>query len=119
MRSTSLDSTLSYPRRPSHRSPRAIASSVYSQRSSRCVSAASTTGVLPFLRFDESKPHRRNPPPIPPALLRLFPSSAEKAVNDRLARTPELYLLALAQFAISADTEVVRPLSSPSRTLRY
>jgi hypothetical protein len=36
--------------------------------------------------------------------------SAEKAVNDRLAHTPELYLLALAQFAISADTEVVRDL---------
>jgi hypothetical protein len=34
--------------------------------------------------------------------------SAEKAVNDRLAQTPELYLLALAQFAASADTEVVR-----------
>lgn len=33
--------------------------------------------------------------------------SAEKAVNDRLAQTPELYLLALAQFAASADTEVV------------
>lgn len=33
--------------------------------------------------------------------------SAEKAVNDRLAHTPELYLLALAQFAIAADTEVV------------
>lgn len=33
--------------------------------------------------------------------------SAEKAVNERLAHTPELYLLALAQFAISADTEVV------------
>lgn len=34
-------------------------------------------------------------------------SSAEKAVNDRLDHTPELYLLALAQFAIAADTEVV------------
>ncbi|KAG5641749.1 hypothetical protein DXG03_004294 [Asterophora parasitica] len=33
--------------------------------------------------------------------------SAEKAVNDRLAQTPELYLLALAQFAIAADTDVV------------
>jgi hypothetical protein len=28
-------------------------------------------------------------------------------VNERLAHTPELYLLALAQFAIAADTEVV------------
>ena len=36
-----------------------------------------------------------------------FACSAEKAVNDRLAQTPELYLLALAQFAASADTEVV------------
>jgi hypothetical protein len=27
--------------------------------------------------------------------------------NERLAATPELYLLALAQFAIAADTEVV------------
>lgn len=33
--------------------------------------------------------------------------SAEKAVNERLTHTPELYLLALAQFAITADTEVV------------
>ena len=37
--------------------------------------------------------------------------SAEKAVNERLAHTPELYLLALSQFAITADTEVVRPYS--------
>ena len=29
------------------------------------------------------------------------------AANERLAHTPELYLLALAQFAITADTEVV------------
>jgi hypothetical protein len=35
-------------------------------------------------------------------------SNAEKAVNERLAHTPELYLLALTQFAIAADTEVVR-----------
>ena len=35
----------------------------------------------------------------------------EKAVNERLAHTPELYLLALAQFATTADTEVV---SSPN-----
>ena len=34
--------------------------------------------------------------------------SAEKAVNERLTHTPELYLLALAQFAITADTEVVK-----------
>lgn len=40
------------------------------------------------------------------SLISLF-YSAENAVNDRLARTPELYLLALTQFAISADTEVV------------
>lgn len=33
--------------------------------------------------------------------------SAEKVVNERLAHTPEPYLLALAQFAITADTEVV------------
>ncbi|KAJ7061031.1 armadillo-type protein [Mycena amicta] len=38
-------------------------------------------------------------------------SSAETAVNERLAHTPELYLLALAQFAISADTEVMRSFS--------
>ncbi|KAF9472591.1 ARM repeat-containing protein [Pholiota conissans] len=38
-------------------------------------------------------------------------SSAEKAVNERLAHTPELYLLALAQFAITADTEVMRSFS--------
>ena len=36
-----------------------------------------------------------------------FCNSAEKAVNDRLEQTPDLYLLALAQFATSADTEVV------------
>ncbi|KAF6759015.1 hypothetical protein DFP72DRAFT_844783 [Ephemerocybe angulata] len=34
-------------------------------------------------------------------------SGSVAAVNDRLARTPELYLLALSQFAIAADTEVV------------
>ncbi|KAG0701167.1 ARM repeat-containing protein [Suillus ampliporus] len=33
-------------------------------------------------------------------------SNAEQAVNDRLAQTPDLYLLALAQFSIAADTEV-------------
>ena len=33
--------------------------------------------------------------------------SAEKTVNERLAHTPELYLLALSQFSIVADTEVV------------
>ncbi|KAF8952312.1 armadillo-type protein [Flammula alnicola] len=38
-------------------------------------------------------------------------ASAEKAVNERLAHTPELYLLALAQFAITADTEVMRSFS--------
>ncbi|KII95405.1 hypothetical protein PLICRDRAFT_86789 [Plicaturopsis crispa FD-325 SS-3] len=38
-------------------------------------------------------------------------SNAEKTVNERLAQTPELYLLALAQFAISADTEVMRSFS--------
>ncbi|KIM73570.1 hypothetical protein PILCRDRAFT_829051 [Piloderma croceum F 1598] len=38
-------------------------------------------------------------------------TSAENAVNDRLAHTPELYLLALTQFAISADTEVMRSFS--------
>ena len=42
--------------------------------------------------------------------------SAEKAVNDRLAHSPELYLLALAQFAIAADQEVVsQSHSSPER----
>lgn len=34
-------------------------------------------------------------------------TSAENAVNERLVQTPELYLLALAQFATTADTEVV------------
>ncbi|KIK93959.1 hypothetical protein PAXRUDRAFT_33792 [Paxillus rubicundulus Ve08.2h10] len=38
-------------------------------------------------------------------------SNAEKAVNDRLAQTPDLYLLALVQFAIKADTEVMRSFS--------
>ncbi|KAF9541179.1 ARM repeat-containing protein [Agrocybe pediades] len=38
-------------------------------------------------------------------------SSAEKAVNDRLAHTPELYLLALVQFAVTADTDVMRSFS--------
>ncbi|KAH7920554.1 ARM repeat-containing protein [Leucogyrophana mollusca] len=38
-------------------------------------------------------------------------ASAEKAVNDRLAQSPDLYLLALAQFAIVADTEVMRSFS--------
>ncbi|KAF9521782.1 armadillo-type protein [Crepidotus variabilis] len=38
-------------------------------------------------------------------------SNAEKAVNERLTATPELYLLALSQFAITADTEVMRSFS--------
>lgn len=38
-------------------------------------------------------------------------SNAEKVVNDRLAQTPDLYLLALAQFAVAADTEVMRSFS--------
>ncbi|KZT18501.1 ARM repeat-containing protein [Neolentinus lepideus HHB14362 ss-1] len=35
-------------------------------------------------------------------------SNAENAVNERLATSPELYMLALAQFAMSADKEVMR-----------
>ncbi|KAL0577237.1 importin subunit beta-3 [Marasmius crinis-equi] len=38
-------------------------------------------------------------------------ASAEKAVNDRLNSTPDLYVLALAQFAIGADKEVMRSFS--------
>ncbi|KAJ6487827.1 armadillo-type protein [Mycena sanguinolenta] len=38
-------------------------------------------------------------------------TNAEIAVNERLVHTPELYLLALAQFAISADTDVMRSFS--------
>ncbi|KAI0761084.1 ARM repeat-containing protein [Trametes elegans] len=38
-------------------------------------------------------------------------SSAEKAVNDRLEHSPELYVLAIAQFATSADTELMRSFS--------
>ncbi|KAL1940497.1 hypothetical protein VTO73DRAFT_9069 [Trametes versicolor] len=38
-------------------------------------------------------------------------TSAETAVNDRLEQTPELYLLAIAQFATSADTELMRSFS--------
>ena len=34
--------------------------------------------------------------------------SAERTVNERLEQTPEVILLALTQFATSADTEVVR-----------
>ncbi|KAI8978352.1 ARM repeat-containing protein [Trametes punicea] len=41
----------------------------------------------------------------------LIRSSAEKAVNDRLEQTPDLYLLAIAQFATSADTELMRSFS--------
>ena len=33
--------------------------------------------------------------------------NAEQAVDERLAHTPDLYLLAIAQFATSADTELV------------
>lgn len=40
-------------------------------------------------------------------------TSAEKIVDDRLSQTPELYILALAQFSTQADTEVV------SQCLRY
>ena len=45
-------------------------------------------------------------------------SSAEQAVDERLARTPELYLLAIAQFATSADTELVSTLPRPLRLPR-
>ncbi|CCM06072.1 uncharacterized protein FIBRA_08319 [Fibroporia radiculosa] len=38
-------------------------------------------------------------------------SNAEKAVNDRLSQAPELYILALAQSSINADTEVMRSFS--------
>ncbi|KAF9809312.1 hypothetical protein IEO21_07461 [Rhodonia placenta] len=38
-------------------------------------------------------------------------ANAEVAVNDRLAQTPELYLLALAQFSLNAGTEVMRSFS--------
>ncbi|KAA1478264.1 ARM repeat-containing protein [Dentipellis sp. KUC8613] len=38
-------------------------------------------------------------------------TAAETAVNERLAQTPEVYLLALAQFATSAATEVMRSFS--------
>ncbi|KAI0061801.1 ARM repeat-containing protein [Artomyces pyxidatus] len=35
-------------------------------------------------------------------------SNAERAVNERLTQTPEVYLLALTQFATAADTEMMR-----------
>ncbi|KAI0046306.1 ARM repeat-containing protein [Auriscalpium vulgare] len=38
-------------------------------------------------------------------------ANAERAVNERLAQTPEVYLLALTQFATAADTEVMRSFS--------
>ncbi|KAI0782934.1 ARM repeat-containing protein [Abortiporus biennis] len=38
-------------------------------------------------------------------------SNAERAVNERLAQTPELILLALAQYATTADTDVMRSFS--------
>ncbi|KAH7909589.1 ARM repeat-containing protein [Hygrophoropsis aurantiaca] len=38
-------------------------------------------------------------------------ASAERAVNDRLEQSPDLYLLGLAQFATSADTELMRSFS--------
>ncbi|KAL7277457.1 hypothetical protein ACG7TL_008378 [Trametes sanguinea] len=41
----------------------------------------------------------------------LIRSSAEKAVNDRLEQTPDLYILAIAQFATSADSELMRSFS--------
>ncbi|KXN86966.1 hypothetical protein AN958_09419 [Leucoagaricus sp. SymC.cos] len=37
--------------------------------------------------------------------------NAEQAVNERLAQTPELYLLALAQFAIIAELDVMQSFS--------
>ncbi|EIM79793.1 uncharacterized protein STEHIDRAFT_163352 [Stereum hirsutum FP-91666 SS1] len=38
-------------------------------------------------------------------------SNAQKAVNERPAQTPEVYVLALTQFATRADTEVMRSFS--------
>ncbi|TFK45223.1 ARM repeat-containing protein [Heliocybe sulcata] len=45
-------------------------------------------------------------------------SNAENAVNERLATSPELYMLALAQFAMSADKEVVRTPASAFLRIR-
>ncbi|KAG7091694.1 hypothetical protein E1B28_010715 [Marasmius oreades] len=38
-------------------------------------------------------------------------ANAEKAVNDRLTSTPDQYVLALSQFAITADKQVMRSFS--------
>ncbi|EIW51446.1 uncharacterized protein TRAVEDRAFT_54563 [Trametes versicolor FP-101664 SS1] len=46
-----------------------------------------------------------------PSAKRVCLRSAEKAVNDRLEQTPELYLLAIAQFATSANTKLMRSFS--------
>lgn len=55
------------------------------------------------MRFGPSKWPARE------VLIVLIPShSSEKAVNDRLAQAPELYMLALAQSAAFTPTEVVR-----------
>jgi importin-5 len=53
------------------------------------------------------------PPPVPVARPRSNPSSssAERAVDERLLTHPDLYILALAQFSISANTEVMRSFS--------
>ncbi|KAL1937022.1 hypothetical protein VTO73DRAFT_15601 [Trametes versicolor] len=51
-------------------------------------------------------PHRSSP-----SAERVCLRSAEKAVNDRLEQTPELYLLAIAQSPTSADTELMRSFS--------
>lgn len=65
------------------------------------------------MKSDQSLSNRFTVLPTTHSPFILF-TSAEKAVNERLARNPEIYLLALAQFATSADTEVVSSPASPN-----
>lgn len=78
---------------------------------------AELTQILSNLVLGDNEIRSRyvSPPPESYVFSDECRDSAEKAVNERLAHTPELYLLALSQFAITADTEVVRPYSKRTR----
>jgi hypothetical protein len=67
------------------------------------------------MKSDQSTPH-----PLPPLnISQPTSSSAEAVVDERLAHRPDVYLLALTQFATRADTVEVVGRQSPSLFLSF
>ena len=77
--------------------------------SSRQMSPLSSLRSFPILFSAIMKSDPSAPTPLPQLIsLSLTPFSAEAVVDERLAHRPDVYLLALTQFATRADTvEVV------------